>query len=67
MATIEELKDIIVDLRIKLLKSQIPEENCIWKYISTAPGRNCSYECKTCKEKFFINLEKQIREEINRL
>lgn len=67
MAATEKLKEIIIDLRMELLKSQIPEENCIWKYISEDTERNCSCECNVCKEKFFKDAKNNIRQEVEKI
>ena len=71
MASVEELKEIIVDLRMSLVRANIPYENCPYAYYSTSKqkDRECcdDISCSECKRMFLEDKENDIREEVRRL
>jgi hypothetical protein len=54
MATVEELKEIIIELKVDLAKARVPYGNCPYAYY---PGINgeCREDgdCSVCKQEFW--------------
>lgn len=71
MASVEELKEMIIDLRMDLIRANIPYEHWPYAYSSTSKHegrRNCDdISCSECKRKFFEDNENDIRQEVNQL
>lgn len=65
-ATISELKEMIVDLRVDLVKTNIPSGNCPYAYYNRQnPIGDCdSVSCGECKRIFFDSMRKDIIEEV---
>ena len=68
-ATIEELKEMIVDLRIDLVRANIPRWNCPYAYYHRDnPISNCNdVSCNKCKEFFLDEMRKDIEKEVAEL
>ena len=68
-ATTQELKRIIVDLRMDLVKETAPKGYCPYSYYSSVTQPvNCDYiDCDECRTLFFEKMEENIREEVDRL
>ena len=71
MVSVKELKEMIIDLRMDLVKANIPYGNCPYAYYSTSKQKdreNCNdISCSECKRKFLIDKEDDIREEVMHL
>ena len=71
MASVEELKEMIIDLRIDLVRANIPNGHCPYAYYSTSKQKNrenCDdIDCSECKRKFFKDKENDIRAEVMQL
>lgn len=71
MASVEELKKMIIDLRMDLVRANIPRGNCPYAYYSTSKQKdreNCDdISCSECERKFLIDKKNDIREEIMQL
>ncbi len=69
-ATIKELKEMIVDLRMDLVRESIPSGNCPYAYYSRRenPIKDCySVGCGECKRIFLDNMRKDIVKEVDAL
>ena len=70
MAKISELKEMIIDLRLDLIRSNIPQCNCLYAYYQPTTKRdtNCNeIGCNECKRIFMEDMEKDIRKAVRRL
>ena len=65
-ATIQELKEMIVNLRIENIKCKIPSGHCPYVYYNMDnPIDNCNeMSCDKCSEIFLDNMRKQIEKEV---
>ena len=55
MASVEELKRMIIDLKVDLVRANIPRDNCPYAYYSTSKksNRDCNgLSCRECTRKF---------------
>lgn len=68
-ATIEELKDMIVDLKMDWVRESIPSGNCPYAYFHRKnPVGECgSVSCEECKRIFLEDMKKDIVEEVKAL
>lgn len=68
MATVEELKEIIIELKVDLAKAHIPYSNCPYAYYSGIEGE-CREDgdCNKCKQDFFEKYENQVRKMVEKL
>lgn len=68
-ATIEELKNIIVELKIELARERIPSSHCPYAYYHREnPIGNCSdISCEECKTIFFEDMRKNVEEDVKEL
>lgn len=68
-ATIEELKKMIVDLRMDLVRATIPSGHCPYGYYRREnPISSCNdVSCNACKEIFLKGMAKDIKEEVAQL
>lgn len=68
-ATVKELKDIIVDLKMDLVKANIPIGNCPYAYYHREnPIEDCnSVSCGECKRIFLDGMRKDTEEEVRAL
>lgn len=69
MKTIQELKEIIVDLKVSLAKANIPYGHCPYAYY---PGIEQNFECgdigcDQCRRLFFTTYEKLTKESVEKL
>ena len=69
MDKVSKLKEIIVDLRMDLLKTKIYKGSCPYSlYIPTQERKvDCSIGCERCREIFLRDMEKDIRKEVEEL
>lgn len=69
MDKVNELKKIIVDLRMDLIKEQIPKGHCPYTYYTALAKymKNCTMDCDKCRERFMITMKKRIEKEVERL
>lgn len=69
MAKISELKEIIVDLKMSLVRASIPQGNCPYAYYRLSVQRDCSSEisCSECRRMFMEDMEKDIRKAVRKL
>lgn len=67
--TAEELKNMIIDLRMDLVRTNIPSGNCPYAYYCIKnPVEDCNnISCGECKRIFFESMKKEIEEEVNAL
>lgn len=68
MKTTEQLKEIILELRIKLIKANIPKGHCAYAYYNQFenPLGNCD-DCSKCKEVFLDKWREIIAEDLKML
>ena len=68
-ATTEELKRIIVDLRVNLVDATIPKGHCPYAYYSSLmKPDNCNdIDCYECHTLFLRKMEEKVKEEVDRL
>lgn len=64
---IEELKEIIVDLKIQLAKERIPYGHCPYCYYLDIPQEGDCDDCDKCKWEFFKKYEDKIRKDVEKL
>lgn len=69
MADVKELKEMIIDLRMDLVKANIPSGNCPYAYYSIEnPTGDCgSVGCNECKKIFLDKMRSEIIEEVMQL
>lgn len=69
MADVKELKEMIIDLRMNLVKANIPSGNCPYAYYSIEnPAGDCgSVSCNECKSIFLDKMRSEITEEVMQL
>lgn len=69
MKTNSELKEIIVRLKMDLLKMQIPRGYCPYTYYTPINGKkiSCIIDCDKCWEDFMNRREEIIRAEVRSL
>ena len=62
MATVEELKEMIIELKVDLAKAQIPQGHCPYAYYPGIEG-GCvaDIDCGRCKREFFEKYENKVR------
>jgi hypothetical protein len=65
-ATVKELKDMIVDLRLDLVRANIPSNHCPYAcYNRDNPIEDCySVGCDECRRIFMDNMRKDIEKEV---
>lgn len=64
-ATVEELKNMIIDLRFALATKDISRSDCPYAYAGEKPIENCdSVGCDKCKRIFMYNKRKDIEKEV---
>lgn len=68
-ATVEELKNMIVDLKMDLVRSNIPSGNCPYAYYHREnPIEDCnSVSCRECKKIFLDGMKRDIEKEVQAL
>ena len=67
-ATVKELKEMIVDLKVDLMKANIPEHHCPYAYYPNHKSDiNCDIGCDECTENFFEIMRKRIEEQVAKL
>ena len=70
MATISELKEKIIELKMNLIRVSIPKGHCPYAYYNSSlrDEINCNeIECDECIGLFMKNMEKEIRKEVRKL
>lgn len=69
MDKVNELKEIIVELKMELLKANIPKGHCPYSYYKPTAERkiDCSIDCDACRWLFMQDMEKDIRAEVEKL
>lgn len=71
MASEKELKKMIVELRMDLVKANIPYGNCPYAYYSTSKQKdreNCdNISCNECKSNFLNDIREDIIKEVKQL
>lgn len=65
-ATVKELKNMIVDLRLDLVSANIPSSHCPYTYYNREnPIEDCnSVGCNECRRIFMDNMRKDIEKEV---
>lgn len=66
MVTIQELKEIIVNLKIDLMKANIPNGHCPYAYYYSVEQESDCDDCDKCKREFFEKYENKIRQEVEK-
>ena len=74
MAKISELKEIIIELEMDLIKANIPQGHCPYAYF-TINNKNkkdidCNaydWDCDKCNNDFYVEYEKEIRKRVKKL
>lgn len=69
MASISELKRMIVNLKMELVEAQIPKGHCPYTY-HTALSRymkDCTMDCDKCRERFMLTMKNRIEKEVEKL
>lgn len=68
-ATIEELKEMIVDLRVQIVSKNVPQGHCPYAYYNREnPISSCNdVGCDECKAIFLEGMRKDIEEEVAQL
>ena len=67
MATVEELKEMIIELNVDLAKAHIPYGHCPYAYYSGVEQDGDCDDCDKCKREFFEKYENIIRAKIEKL
>ena len=69
MASKEELKAMIVDLKVELMLAKVPHGHCPYAYyheFSRDPEAECN-DCYECKENLVRQAKQRFREEVDNL
>lgn len=68
-ASVEELKNIIVDLKMDKVMMSIPKGHCPYAYYSISnPFSSCDdIDCNTCGNVFLENMRKLVIEKVSKL
>ena len=68
-ATVEELKTMLVDTKIALIKERVPRGHCPYAYYDIGMEKpNCNdVDCDECGIEFFSEYKKQIMLEVEKL
>ena len=69
MADINELKEIIIDLKMELIEERIPRGYCPYSVYTPTTERKekeC-LDCDKCRRTFMRSMEKDIRAEVEKL
>lgn len=53
MATIEELKEIIIELKVDLAKAKVPNGHCPYAYYPNIKQEGDCDDCNKCQRDFF--------------
>lgn len=66
MATVEELKEMIVDLRMEIVKAKIPDMDCPYVHFrSIESPTDCNdISCEKCKDAFFLKIKEKFENEV---
>ena len=69
MDKINELKEIIINLKMELIEERIPKGHCPFTYYRLANGKNidCNIGCEKCRNLFIKSMEKHIRKKVAEL
>lgn len=69
MDKITELKKIIIDLKMELVRKKVPFGHCPYSYYTDLPERkfDCSIGCKKCTENFMQDMKTAIEQEVENL
>lgn len=69
MDKVNELKEIIIGLRMDLLKTKVYKGSCPYSLYAPAQGRkvDCSIGCEKCREIFIRDMQKVIEREVENL
>lgn len=62
---IDSLIDRIIDLRLEVIETSIPDGNCPYAYYNVEDDYDCD-NCTKCKERFFEDMKERITEEEKR-
>lgn len=68
-ASVQELKDIIVELKMDKIRMSVPQGHCPYAYYSISnPFSSCDdTDCSTCSNVFLENMRKLVTEEVSKL
>ena len=69
MDKIDRLKEEIINLRMLLIETHMPKGYCPYTYYSPSVGRiiNCDMNCERCRKAFMVDMEIQIRKEVENI
>lgn len=69
MATIEELKEIIIGLKMELAYASVPKGNCPYAYYPLIKEEHdcCEIDCTECKRRFFEKYKETITKQVQEL
>ena len=56
MAKISELKEIIVSLKVELLKSKLPDSCCPYRYFGNPTNKEIDCNDIDCSHEFYLTL-----------
>lgn len=63
-ASVDELKQMIVNLRLDLVKAKIPKGHCPYAYYHIEKSRDNCEDCTECNAEFFAAMKKKIEAEV---
>lgn len=68
MATIEQLKEIIIELKVDVARARVPYGHCPYAYFTCVETEEeCGdCDCTECKCKFFEKYKSIIRQEVEK-
>lgn len=69
MANVAELKSMIVDLKMQLVRKSVPEGHCPYAYYRAdkeEENEPCD-DCTPCKRKFMDKMKEKIQKEVEAL
>jgi hypothetical protein len=64
MATIEQLKEIIIELKVDAARARVPYGHCPYAYYTCIENEEDCDDCNKCMRNFFEKYESLIRQEV---
>ncbi len=64
MATIEQLKERIIELKVEVARATVPQGHCPYAYYTCIPKEENCDNCAECK--FFEKYESKVRQEVEK-
>ena len=67
MATVEELKEMMIELKVDLAKANVPYGHCPYAYYPGMKQHGDCDDCNKCKREFYQEYENIVRAKVEKL